>query len=102
MSPEEEILNITRGDPVLARVVQRSLQRLATGAAGDALREMAKDVLDGRVSLRDAVTAEAYAGALSERLVPFSQQYDQMPPAERERGATTIQKRLDKIREDLA
>jgi hypothetical protein len=95
-------LRLLRRAAKLARVVQRSLQRLATGAAGDALREMAKDVLDGRVSLRDAVTAEAYAGALSERLTSFSQQYEQMPPAERERGAMTIQERLDKIREDLA
>jgi hypothetical protein len=53
------------GDPAITRQLKSSLQRLRSGAAGPGLADMARDVLEGRATLRDAVRNPAYASAMT-------------------------------------
>src|SRR5215471_16967847 len=69
---DAEMHDIARGDPERYRLLHESLGRLAAGAAGPDLQEMAREVLAGRLTLRRAVLSGAYAGAWrphAERLI---------------------------------
>ncbi|OEU86686.1 hypothetical protein DB35_23765 [Streptomyces abyssalis] len=83
---ETELLEIAR-DPVDARRLRESLEKLAGGASNDTLKEMAKEVLAGRIGLRDAVAVPAYSEALIEGGRPFREEWDKLSAAERERLA---------------
>ncbi|WP_338701163.1 hypothetical protein V2W30_29260 [Streptomyces sp. Q6] len=74
----------TCGDRARARALRKSLQRLADGRApDDPLREMAREVLSGRVGLREAARIPAYAEALGERMKQGWREFDQLSPEER-------------------
>src|SRR5690348_8113189 len=69
---DAEMHDIARGDPDRYRLLLESLRRLAEGVAGPDLREMAREVLAGRLTLRRAVLSGAYAEAWrphAERLI---------------------------------
>ena len=72
-------------DLARARTLRDSLRTLAGGGAGAALQEMARDVLDGRIGLREAVRAPAYAEALGERVAEARRAWERIPAEERER-----------------
>lgn len=57
---KEEIVDIAGGNSVHARILEELLKQLKQGAGGDALAEMARDVLDGRIGLREAVADSYY------------------------------------------
>lgn len=60
--PRAQLTDIAGGDDALARILRDQLQRLVGAPAVDPKwRELARDVLAGRVSLRDAVRSEAYS-----------------------------------------
>ncbi|MCF3104959.1 hypothetical protein IPZ58_25710 [Streptomyces roseoverticillatus] len=87
---------VTRGRSAdRARALHSALQRLAGGCAGDVLQEMARDVLTGRVGLRDAVRVGAYAEALGEGTRALRTAWQALPEEERAR-------RLDEARRALA
>jgi hypothetical protein len=58
---EDELRSMARGDPGKYQLVRDSLGRLAEGAAGPDLQEMAREVLAGRVTLRRAMMSGGYA-----------------------------------------
>lgn len=60
---DDELLNIARGDGERHRLLRESLERLANGAAGPELQEMAREVVAGRVTLRRAMLSGAYSEA---------------------------------------
>jgi hypothetical protein len=66
--PDEELRGIARGDPAAYQLLRSSLQRLAEGAGGSDLQEMAREVLAGRVTLRKAMLSGAYAEAFRPHL----------------------------------
>lgn len=80
---DSEFLDIAE-DPVEARLLRKSLQQLAGGGAGEALQEMAREVLSGRVGLREAVQISAYGDALAERAQSFKDEWDEKSEQERE------------------
>lgn len=80
---DAEFLDIAE-DPVEARLLRKSLQQLAGGGAGEALQEMARDVLAGRIGLRQAVEVSAYGEALAERAQSFTDEWDEKSEEERE------------------
>ena len=53
------------GDPALPRQLKASLQKLRAGVGGPALAEMAREVLEGRTTLRDVARSSAYAAEMS-------------------------------------
>ncbi|WKU44347.1 hypothetical protein Q3V23_09770 [Streptomyces sp. VNUA116] len=87
---------VTRGRGAdRARALHGALQKLASGSAGAVLQEMARDVLTGRVGLRDAVRVGAYAEALGEGTRALRAAWQALPEEERAR-------RLDEARRALA
>nr|WP_296076098.1 hypothetical protein [uncultured Actinoplanes sp.] len=60
------------GNRKTAAQVRRALERLREGAAGPDLAEMARDVLDGRISLRDVARSSAYAVPLADAMHRFT------------------------------
>lgn len=96
----DEITDIAGGDPAMAKVLRESLRHLATGAAGPALQEMANDVLDGRITLREAVRHDHYAAALTERLDAFTEWHDSLSPQERQATVLKVDNDLARMREE--
>ncbi|MGW2367806.1 hypothetical protein ACWCZ5_19760 [Streptomyces sp. NPDC001667] len=72
-------------DRAQARAVRRGLQEMAEGGAGEVLQEMARDILSGRIGLREALRVGPYATALAERVRAAHAEWGAMPAADRER-----------------
>ncbi|GHF66561.1 hypothetical protein GCM10010218_55180 [Streptomyces mashuensis] len=81
-------------DAAQARIVHEALRHLAAGGAGEVLQEMAREVLSGRVGLREAVRVGAYAEALGERARAVGEVWRAMTPEERERRAEEARRDL--------
>ncbi|MFG1668712.1 hypothetical protein [Streptomyces sp. Y7] len=81
---DSELLEMSQGDPAQARLLRKSLETLAAGHGGDALKEMAQEVLSGRVGLRDAANVSAYADQLVEQAAPMAEKWAALSEAERE------------------
>ncbi|MEV5613219.1 hypothetical protein [Streptomyces sp. NPDC052225] len=81
---DADLMDITRGDQARARSLRKSLQRLSQGLpSGDPLREMAREVLSGRVGLREAARIPAYSDALGERMMEGYREYERLSAQER-------------------
>jgi hypothetical protein len=85
-------------DPGLARSLRRSLGRLADGVGGPELQEMARDVLAGRISLREAAGSHAYAAALREHSSDKLDKLLALPAEEREALAERGRAELAELR----
>ncbi|WP_274561974.1 hypothetical protein [Streptomyces spiramyceticus] len=81
---ESEFLEMSGQCPAQARVLRKSLEELASGRGGDALKEMAREVLSGRTSLRDAVNISAYSDQLVAQAAPMAEKWAALSEAERE------------------
>ncbi|NBE51235.1 hypothetical protein [Streptomyces boluensis] len=83
---DADLTSMTHGDEARARALRKTLQKLAdSDKAGPALREMAGEVLSGRIGLREAMRVGAYADALGEKLAEGRRAYEAIPREERER-----------------
>jgi len=71
------------GNRKTAAEVKRALERLREGAAGPDLAEMARDVLDGRISLRDVARSSAYAVPLADAMDGFARWQAELSDEER-------------------
>jgi hypothetical protein len=93
-----ELLDVSRGDPGRARMLRESLRRLADHGEQPELREMARDVLAGRTTLRAAMQAQAYRGPLGEQVTKFLDWYRNLSPEERTRQEAAGRQQLDRLR----
>jgi hypothetical protein len=87
MSAEDEVdrdLDDMTGDPAVTRQLKASLQRLRSGAAGPELAEMARDVLDGNLRLRDVTRGSGFAGAMTNAMNRLSEWNAGLTEEERE------------------
>jgi hypothetical protein len=97
----EDLVDIAGGDQALARLLQESLRRLADGAGGAGLREVAGDVIDGRVDLRAAMLSASYSNAIQEKIQAFAAWFNDLTPEEREAQAAMGRETLMKVREQI-
>lgn len=101
---DSELLEMSQGDPAQARLLRKSLETLAAGHGGDALKEMAQEVLSGRASLRDAANVSAYADQLIEQAAPMAEKWASLSEAQREElaaeGRRLITAEQDQIDEE--
>lgn len=98
---DADLMDIAR-DEVRARALRKSLQRLADSpSAGGALQEMAREVLSGRVGLREALRVGAYSDALGERVAQARQEYEQQSPEERDRQRAEAERYLEAQRAEI-
>lgn len=96
---DEEFLDIAK-DPARARALRKSLQRLAD-SKDETLREMAREVLAGRVGLRQAMRTGAYREALHERAQAGMRAYEQMSAEERSAAEAEGQRQLDEYQKEI-
>lgn len=97
---DEEFLDIAK-DPARARALRGSLQRLAQGGGGEVVQEMAKEVLAGRLGLRDAMRNSAYREALSERVRDGFRALEDLPLDARQAAEEEGRRRLAEYQEEI-
>ncbi|WP_329185404.1 hypothetical protein [Actinacidiphila glaucinigra] len=71
-------------DPAQARRLHKALRTLADHPQVDGtLKEMARDVLSGRLGMREALGSGAYLGALGDRMAELKRADELLTPEER-------------------
>lgn len=85
------------GSPELVRRAKEGIGRLRNGSGGDLLAEMARDLLDGRTSIREIGRSSAYAAPLSEQFTKYDDWFNGLKPEERERLMSEVNETLDDL-----
>ncbi|MFI7412258.1 hypothetical protein ACIBU0_26650 [Streptomyces sp. NPDC049627] len=98
---DSEFLEMTQQDPAQAKILRQSLEHLASGLGGDALKEMAQEVLSGRMGLREAANVSAYAEQAVETAAPLAEKWASMSDRERDELAAEGERRLAEERRQL-
>ncbi|GAB3331289.1 hypothetical protein RMN56_19515 [Micromonospora halotolerans] len=83
-----DIADIANDDPRRIKALRGSLDRLANSQQPE-LREMARAVLNGDITLRTAGLTSAYGPALSDAFGSFWTYYRQLDPEERQQLEAT-------------
>ncbi|MFG2094970.1 hypothetical protein [Streptomyces sp. NPDC048612] len=97
---ESEFEEVTK-DPAAARALRKSLETLAGGGAGDTLKEMAREVLSGRIGIREAVNVPAYSEALIANTQSARDEWTAMSDSERESRADEGERYLEEQRNEI-
>ncbi|MDT4991469.1 MAG: hypothetical protein QOH97_1361 [Actinoplanes sp.] len=85
------------GSPELVRKAKEGISRLRNGVGGDHLAEMARDLLDGRTSIREIGQSSAYAAPLTEQFTKYNEWFNGLKPEERERLISETNETLDRL-----
>jgi hypothetical protein len=94
----EMFFDMAGGDPALAKLVHASLERLRDGAGDDErLQELAREVLAGRVDLREAASSDAYGEALAGQFRRLQEWRDQIGDEEYRRQATEARRQAEQL-----
>ncbi|WP_323369655.1 hypothetical protein [Streptomyces alkaliterrae] len=103
---DSEFMEFTQNDPVAARRMRLTLEKLAEGGAGDTVKEMAQEVLTGRMGLREAVANPTYAEGLISSMQPFKEKWDELSDDQRAElaaeGERMIAEQERELREERA
>ncbi|MDG4857179.1 hypothetical protein P8605_03250 [Streptomyces sp. T-3] len=98
---DEDLMDITR-DEASARFLRKALQKLADSPSGNgALQEMAREVLAGRIGLREAVQVGAYSEALGEGMLRVQEAMDRQSSEEREQQRAEGERHLRAQQEEI-
>ncbi|GAA4610395.1 hypothetical protein BJY16_007822 [Actinoplanes octamycinicus] len=81
----ERDIEVTAGSPKVARAVKDGLERLSDGSGGPELQEIARDLLDGRITLGDLTRTRAYSVVLMDQLRRYREWQANLSAAERAR-----------------
>lgn len=95
----ESLRDLAGGDEARAELLRASLGRLASGAAGELLQEMARDVLAGRIALRQALTSDAYGSDFVDGFTRFWERYEKLAPSRQQKLIRAGEAYLDTLRE---
>ncbi|MFJ1796867.1 hypothetical protein [Kitasatospora griseola] len=92
---DEELLDVA-DNPAQAAELHRALRTIAkTDGVGPELQQMAREVLSGRIGMRDVVESDRYLSAIGARLGEMRTAAENMSPEER----AASEKRAVKLRE---
>ncbi|MFE5817373.1 hypothetical protein [Streptomyces sp. NPDC056479] len=98
---DSEFLEMTQQDAAQAKMLRQSLEHLASGLGGPAMKEMAQEVLSGRMGLREAADVSAYAEEAVVQSAPLAEKWAAMSDSEREALAAEGERRLEEGRREL-
>ncbi len=98
---DHEFADLTQGDHARARTLRKQLQQLNHGSAGEPLQEMAREILTGRVGVRQALRIPAYAEALGERVQRFRGKWEAMSAEERAELEENARRFLETQRDEI-
>ncbi|MEV4536252.1 hypothetical protein AB0J82_20905 [Asanoa sp. NPDC049518] len=77
-----DLSDIAGGDPRRSRALRECLELLAN-SDNELLREMARTVLDGDMTLREIAASQVYGAELAGSFGTFWSHYEEMTPEER-------------------
>ncbi|MGA5564684.1 hypothetical protein ACPCUV_26435 [Streptomyces platensis] len=89
------------GSPAEARAIRKALEMVAGGGAGGTLKEMAQEVLTGRIGLREALNVSAYAEQMVEQTQSVRERWDGLSEHEREAMAAAGEKYLEEQQREI-
>jgi len=92
--PVDHELQQLAGSPKLAEELKRNLQKLSDHGGDSPLAAMARDVLDGRLGLREVARSSAFAIPLADAMDRFHDYDAQLSQQERARLIKEAEKRL--------
>ncbi|MGW4805220.1 hypothetical protein [Kitasatospora sp. NPDC004272] len=93
---DDELLDVA-DNPEQAAELHRALRTLAKNdKVGPELRQMAREVLSGRIGMRDVIESDRYLSAIGARLGEMRTAAENLSPEEREAS----DRRAVKLRED--
>ncbi|MET9516918.1 hypothetical protein [Streptomyces sp. NPDC002994] len=98
---ESELLQIAGDDPARARILRKSLEQLSKSDSQGALKEMAQEVLSGRIGLRQATTIAAYAEPMIEKIHGFRRDWDSMSEEERASHSREGDRIIEEYRDEI-
>ncbi|GIG91018.1 hypothetical protein [Plantactinospora endophytica] len=96
-----ELLDAAGGDRARARILGQLLQHIARNSPDERLREMASDVVDGRISLAEAVGSAYYGEAIAKQAAGFATWYDSLSETERREQAEAGAAEIAKVRDEI-
>ncbi|MFG2092889.1 hypothetical protein [Streptomyces sp. NPDC048612] len=97
---ESEFSEIAKS-PAEARAVKKALEMVAGGGAGDVLKEMAQEVLTGRIGLREALSVSAYTEQIAEQSDSVRDRWDGMSERERDALAAGGDLHLEELQREI-
>ncbi|PRW62497.1 hypothetical protein [Actinopolyspora mortivallis] len=101
-SEEEPTLDVARGDRALSEHLKNSL-RLLRGKTDDTeFRTMVDDILAGRSSLREAVSAPAFDRVLSPFVSQAAEKFENLSEQEWQQLEETGERQFAEFREELS
>ncbi|TMU90720.1 hypothetical protein [Streptomyces sp. DASNCL29] len=95
----EEFLSIAP-DPGVALLIKKQLEGLAAGKGGEVLKEMATDVLTGRIGLREAMQVPAYEEELVTNIDKFQRHWSDMSSEDRSQAQAVADRFLGDLRQE--
>jgi flagellar biosynthesis component FlhA len=87
----ERNIEVTVSSPKVARAVKDSLERLKNGAGGPELQEIARDLLEGRISLRDLTRTSVYSNVLMDQMQRHKEWQTDLTAEQREQLEREVQ-----------
>lgn len=97
---ESDFLEFANG-PAEARAVRKALETIASGGAGGTLKEMAQEVLSGRLGLREAMNVSAYSEPMVEQVHAARARWDNLSEREREVMAAQGERYLEEQQREI-
>jgi hypothetical protein len=96
------LMDLAGQDAARSQVLRASLERLANGTGGELLQEMARDVLAGRLDLRQAALSDVYGSGLFDSFTNFWEHYERLSPTDQEQLAQAADAQLADIRDGIS
>ncbi|MCX4640797.1 hypothetical protein OG775_37840 [Streptomyces platensis] len=87
--------------PAEVRAVKKALEMVAGGGAGDTLKEMAQEVLTGRIGLREALDVSAYTEQIAQQSDSVRERWDGKSEGEREALAAEGDRHLEELQREI-
>lgn len=87
-------------DPAEERLLREALRRQANDNSDPLARDMARDVLDGNVTLYEAVASSVYGEVFARRADDYLRWWHDLPEDERERLAAEAERAIETAREE--
>jgi cell division protein ZapA (FtsZ GTPase activity inhibitor) len=89
------------GSPAEARAIRKALEMVAGGGAGGTLKEMAQEVLTGRIGLREALNVSAYTEQMVDQTQSIRERWDGLSGREREAMAAAGEGYLEEQQREI-
>jgi hypothetical protein len=97
-----DLLDLTHNDKARAALMRTGLVRLANGEHGELLQEMATEILEDRLTIREAATSTVYGPTLFRGFTTLCLRIEELPDDQQKKLQASGERLLDKLRDRLS